>query len=116
MDSRSGSEVNDVIGRPHGLLVVLDHDHGVAQVAKCPKGLEKPLVILLMESNRRLVQNVEHTHETAPDLRGQANTLRLTPGERVCRTAERQVGQAHIVEKAEPLLDLLQDRRRDLSV
>ena len=114
--SGSGSQVYDVVGNPDRLLVMFDHDHGVAQVTKRLQGLQKPLVVLLVEPHRGLVQNVEHTHETAPDLRGQVNTLRLTTGQRVGRTAECQVAQAHVLEKAKPLLNLFQDWRRNLSV
>ena len=30
----AGAEIDEVVGRPHGVLVVLDDEHGVAQVAQ----------------------------------------------------------------------------------
>ena len=38
--SGSGTEVHDVVRNPDGLLVMFDHDHRVAQVAKRSKGLQ----------------------------------------------------------------------------
>ena len=32
MDTRTGADVHDKICRPHGILIVLDDDQGIAQV------------------------------------------------------------------------------------
>src|SRR5262249_12779884 len=33
VNTRPGTDVEDIVGRPDSILVVLDHDHGVAEVA-----------------------------------------------------------------------------------
>jgi hypothetical protein len=39
-----GPDVDDVVGGPDGLLVVLDHDHRVAQIAQPDQGLQSRLL------------------------------------------------------------------------
>ncbi len=71
------AEVHDVVGRAHRALVVLDHDHGVAEVAQPLQGRDQPFVVALVQPDRRLVEDVEHAHQARADLRGQPDALRL---------------------------------------
>ena len=32
VDTRTGADIHDIIRRPHGILIVLDDDQGIAQV------------------------------------------------------------------------------------
>src|SRR5690606_37503631 len=56
--SRPGADVDDVVGHPHRVLVVLDHDQGVAQVAQADQRLDQALVVPLVEADRGLVEDV----------------------------------------------------------
>src|SRR5262245_8492816 len=78
----AGAEVDDVVGRPDGILVVLHDDNGVAQVAELLQRREEPRVITLMETDTRLVENVEHADQPGSDLSGEADPLGLAAGER----------------------------------
>ena len=40
------------------LLVVLDNEHGVAEIPKSVEGLEQPLVVTRMQADARLIQDV----------------------------------------------------------
>ena len=80
---RPRADVDDVVGGPDRLLVVLDDDHRVAQVPQALQGPDEPLVVALVQADRRLVEHVEHAHEAAPDLAGQADPLGLAARERV---------------------------------
>src|SRR5690606_19704374 len=42
-------DVDDVIGQANGVFVVLDHDHGVAQVAQVREGLQQAVIVTLVE-------------------------------------------------------------------
>ena len=49
--------------RAHRLLVVLDDDHRVAEVAQALERLDQLRVVALVQADRRLVEDVEHAHE-----------------------------------------------------
>ena len=62
---RPGTHVDHVVGDLDGLLVVLDHDDRVAQVAQPFEGADQPLVVPLVQADRRLVEHVEHADQAA---------------------------------------------------
>jgi hypothetical protein len=68
----AGAHVDQVVGRAHHLLVVLDHEHRVAEVAQPFERGDQLPVVALVEADRRLVEDVEHADELAADLRGEA--------------------------------------------
>ena len=80
--TRTRADVDHVVGDADGLLVVLDDDHGVADVAQAQQGVDQSLVVALVETDRRFVEHVEHTDEAAADLRRQPDPLRLAARER----------------------------------
>ena len=92
---------------------MLDHDHRVAQVAQVDERLDELVVVPLVQADARFVEDVEHPGQARADLRGQADALGLAAGERPGLAVERQVAQAHAVEKEQPLADLLEDRPGD---
>ncbi len=85
----AGPEVDHVVGGADRLLVVLDHQHGVAEVAQPLERLEQPAVVALVQADRRLVQDVEHAHQARADLGGQADALPLA-----ARQRRRRAGRA----------------------
>ena len=60
-----------------------------------------------MQSDARLVQDVEHAHQARADLRGQPDTLRFAAAERAALAVQREVAQADIAQKAQPGPDFL---------
>ena len=70
----AGPDVDDVIRDANGLFVVLDDQHRVAEIAQAHQRVDQPLVVALMQTDRRLVEHVEHTDEAATDLH--ANRMR----------------------------------------
>ena len=105
-----------MVGRAHRALVVLDHDHRVAEVAQPLERGDQPLVVALVQADRGLVEDVEHAHQARADLRGQPDALGLAARERGRRAVERQVADADVVEEAQPLVDLAQDQPGDLPL
>ena len=106
--ARAGAEVDDVVGRPHRVFVVLDDDHGVAQVAQLRERVEQPVVVARVQADRGLVENVEHADQAAADLPGQANALRLAARERRGGAVERQIVEPHVAQEAQPAADFLE--------
>ena len=108
-----GPHVHEMVGGAHHLLVVLDHEHGVAEVAQPLERPDQLPVVALVEPDRRLVEDVEDADELRADLRREPQPLRLAAGERRRCAVELQVADADVVEERQPLADLLDDPRAD---
>ena len=116
VDSRSRTDVHDVVRRKHGVLVMLHHHQGISDIRKVPQCFEELLVVLLMEADGWLVQNVEHAHQAGTDLGGQPDPLRLAAGKGGCASGKSQVVQAYVFHEVEPGLDLLYDLLCDVAI
>ena len=108
-----GPEVDEVVGGEHRALVVLDHDHRVAEVAEAVEGRDQLLVVALVEADRGLVEDVHDPDQAGADLGREPDPLRLAAGERARRAIEREVADADVLEEGEPFGDLAHDQARD---
>jgi hypothetical protein len=61
----AGTEVDHVIGTLDSLGIVLDDEHGVAQVAQSSERIEQTIVVARVQSDGRLVEHVEHSRAIA---------------------------------------------------
>ncbi len=77
MDAGAGADVDHVVGGADGVLVVLHHDHGVAEIAQPLEGLQQPRIVALVQPDRGLVEHVEDAGEAGADLRGEPDALAL---------------------------------------
>ena len=109
VDARAGADVHNPVRRAHRLLVVLDDDERVAEVAQLLEGVYELVVVALVQSDARLVEDVEHAHERGAYLRREPDALALAARERRRRARERQVLQPHAREEAETGAYLLED-------
>ena len=75
---------------------MLDDDDRVPQVAELFQRVEQPFVVAGVQADGRLVEDVRHAHQAAPDLAGQADALELAAGERRRGAVERQVAEPHV--------------------
>ena len=60
VDAGARADVDYVVGNADGILVMLDHDHGVAEIAQPLEGFEQPRVVALMQADGGLVQYIEN--------------------------------------------------------
>jgi hypothetical protein len=114
VDAGAGADVEHMVGGADGVLVVLDHDHGVAEVAQALEGFQQARVVALVQADRRLVQHIEHTGEAGADLRGQPNALALAAGQRAAGARQRQVIEPDVDQEFQPLADFLEHAYADL--
>ena len=63
--ARARPQVHHVVGRADRLLVVLDDDHGVAEIAQPRQRGEQLPVVALVQADRRLVEHVQDAGQVA---------------------------------------------------
>ena len=93
--SSAGAEVDDVVCAADGFLIVLDDEHGVAEIAERFERVEKAAVVARVQADGRLVENVEDAAKARADLGGEADALRFSAGQRGGGTREREVAESH---------------------
>ena len=113
MRARAGADVDEVVRRAHRVLVVLDDDERVAEVAQTFQGGEQLVVVALVQSDGRLVEDIEHAHQARADLRRHPDALGFAARERRARARERQVFESYRAQEAEAVFDLLQNALAD---
>src|SRR5207248_400579 len=82
--------------------------------AQLEQRFDQFFVVTLMQSDRRLIENVEHAHQLRSNLRREADALRFAAGERGRVTIEHQVADADRVQKSEAVANFFQDFAGDL--
>ena len=60
MRARPRTQVNDVISAANRLFIMLDDQHGVANVPQGRQHVEQPAIVARVQANRGLVQHVQH--------------------------------------------------------
>ena len=103
--SRTWTEVDDVVGIPHHLFVVFDDNDGVTAVAQSLESRDKPLVVARVQTDCRLVEDIENAGEPRANLRREADALHFAAGKSGRCTVERQVVKADVEKELEPPLD-----------
>ena len=80
-NSRARPKVQNVIRAANRIFIMLDHDHGIPEIAQAFERFEKPLIVALVQSDARLVENVEHAHQPRSDLSREPDALGLASRE-----------------------------------
>ena len=109
-------DVDHPVALADRLLVVLDDDDRVAEVAQPCQRVDEPPVVALVQADRGFVEHVQRADETGADLAGEADALGLAAGQRAGRPRQREVVEADVEEEPEPGVDLLGDPLGDHPV
>ena len=110
VQARARAHVDQPVGAAHDGFVVLDHQHRVALLLQPAQGVDQALVVALVQSDRGLVEHVAHADQARSDAGGQSHALQFAAAQRVGRSIEREVLDAHVFQELEPLVDFLPDR------
>jgi len=97
LGARAGADVDDHVGRAHRVLVVLDDDQRIADVAQRLQRRQQPVVVALMQPDRRFVEDVENADQRRADLRRQADALRLATRQRRRRARQLRLAQPDVL-------------------
>ena len=85
------AHVDHVVGGMDHVLVVLHHQHRVAEVAQVLERADEAVVVALVQADAGLVQHVHHAGQARADLAGQADALGLAAREGVGAAVQAQV-------------------------
>ncbi len=77
MDAGGRADVDDIVGGQDRVLVMLDHDDRVAEVAQVLQRVEQAGIVALVQADTGLVEHVEHAGQARADLRRQPDALAL---------------------------------------
>ena len=97
--ARAGAQIDHMVGAADRVLVVFDHDQGIALAAQSIQRIEQCDIVARVQPDGGLVQHVAHALQIRPELRRQANALRLAARERGGRAIQLQIAQAHVAEE-----------------
>src|SRR5690606_37264810 len=87
---------------------------GVADVPEPLERADEALVVAGVQTDRRLVEDVEHADQRGADLGGEPDALSLSAAERRGPSLEAEVAEAHVGEGAEPAAHLADQALGDL--
>ena len=106
----AGTQVHDVVGAADRLFIVLDDEHGVAQIAQLFERGEQAAVVARVQADGRLVEHVKDAAQARADLRREANALRFAAGKRGGGAIQAEIAEAHGEQKIEALGDFSRAR------
>ena len=99
--ARLRTDVYNPVGGTHHVFVVFYHDDRVAQVAQFLETVDEPVVVALVQTDARLVEDIEHVDELAANLGGETDALALSTGERGRLAVEREIVETHVEEEVD---------------
>ena len=92
----AGTELEHEVGLPDRGEVVLDDDHGVAEVAQPAEQREQPVGVARVEPDGRLVEHVERVDQARAQGVGERDALGLAARERARLAIEGEVPEADV--------------------
>ena len=116
MDARAGADIHDVVCGAHGILVMLDDDDRVADISELFQRREQLIVIPLVQTDGRLVKDIEHAHQGGADLGRQTDALAFAAGESRRSAGQSQIAQSDGFQNVQTGSDLVEDLSRDHAV
>ena len=111
-----GTDVDEIVGRAHDVLIVLHHNHRVPQVAEGFEDVDEAVGVARVKPDGGLVEDVEAAHERTAQRGGEVDALTFTARKRIAQAVEREVGQSHLLEKAQAGADFGEQTRGHLCL
>ena len=82
-----------MVGGADGVLVVFDNDHRIPEIPQAAEGRNEAVVVALVQTDARLVEDIQDTREARADLRGEPDALGLAAGECAALAVELHVAE-----------------------
>ena len=103
------AKIDDAVGGLNRIGIVLHDENGVAEIAQGFEDVDQALSVARMQTDGRLVENVERADEMRAERSGQLNALRFAAGEGRSEAIERKVVETDFIEKLQPRANFLED-------
>ena len=84
MFSGSRPDIHNIIGCPHGILIMLHNKNRISQIPQVQQSRKQLVIVPLMKADAWLIQNIGHSHQTGADLGCQTDPLGLSSGKGSC--------------------------------
>ena len=94
--SCSRSDVNNPVGCVNRVFVVFNNNERVADIAQSFECFDETSIITLVESNRRLVKDVQNTGQSGTNLGGKPDSLRLAARQRPRGARHGQISETNV--------------------
>ena len=78
---------------------MLHHKNGIAEIPQMQKRLQQLVIIPLVKSDTRLVQNIGNTDQAGTNLGSKTDTLRLAAGQSAGSPGQGQIIKATLIRK-----------------
>ena len=95
MHAGARPEVDDMVRGANCIEVMLDDDDRVSQVPEASLGVEQPLIVTLVQTDARLVEDIQDADQSTADLRGKTNALGLAPGQGIAGAIKGDVAETY---------------------
>ena len=60
---------------------MFDNQHCIAKITQPHQGCKQPVIVALMQADRRFIKHIENAGEAGANLRGKTDALRLATGQ-----------------------------------
>ena len=90
------ANIHDIVSCHHHILIVLNYNNSIADIAQLFQRMYESVVITLMKSYGRLIKDIENIHQLTTYLCSKTNTLTLTSGKRSRLTRESKIVKTNI--------------------
>ena len=94
--SGTGAEIHNIVCATDGLLVMLDNQNGIAEIAQSFERTEQAAIVTRVQADGWFVKHIKHSAQARADLRGQANALRFSARKSCGRTVQGKVTEADV--------------------
>ena len=64
MDAGCRTNIHNVVGRTHGILIMFHDNQRISQILKIHQCMQQLVIVPLMQSDTRLIQNIGHADQS----------------------------------------------------
>src|SRR5262249_45986843 len=109
----AGAKVHNKIRAANRILIMIDDQYRIAQIAQTFERTEQAFVVACVEADAGLIEHIKNTAQPRADLRGEANALRFAARKGRGGAIEAQIAEPNSEQKLDSLGYFFERTRRD---
>ena len=75
MNTRAGADIDDMVSRHNGFLIMFDYHHRIAEIAQARQRIKQAAIVALVQAYAWLIKHIKDTRQAGTDLRSKTDTL-----------------------------------------